>query len=67
MSDGIPTRDVTLREMVTLLAYMKDADVFRWHQTSYVTSDGSIQAGETLRVTMGQARNELNIETARQV
>lgn len=60
--DGQETRLVTLREMVEHLSYLGDDETFRWYQTSRVAPDGSIRAGETLRVTMRQARLELRID-----
>lgn len=54
-------KNVSLREMVEHMGHMKDSDAFRWFQDSYVASDGSIHAGDTLLVTMGQARVELGI------
>ena len=58
----IPIREVSLKEMVERMKGYRDDETFRWFQTGYVSSDGSIHAGETLRVTMAQARKELGIE-----
>lgn len=53
--------NVSLRVMVERMGHMKDSEAFRWFQDSYVASDGSIHAGDTLLITMGQARAELGI------
>ncbi len=45
----VPTRDVTLREMVEAMSRYKDEETFRWFA----------KEGENLRVTMKQARAEL--------
>lgn len=55
------SRRVTLAEMVDAMNHVDDEAPFRWFQDSYVASDGSIHAGETLLVTMGQARKELGV------
>lgn len=58
--DGRPAhKDVTLREMIEAMAASKDDETFRWYQTSKVGSNGVPQPGPTLRVSMGQAREEL--------
>lgn len=57
----IPTLTVSLKEMVEAMAASADDETFRWFQTSYVQPDGSIHYKETLRVTMGQARAELDV------
>lgn len=55
------TRDVSLREMLEAMSRQPADTVFRWYQTSHVASDGSIQAGETLRVSMAQARKDVGL------
>lgn len=52
-------KDVSLREIVQAMAKSPDSEVFRWFQDSYVGSDGRIQAGVTMRLTLGQLRKEL--------
>lgn len=55
-------REVSLRELVDAMAKYADDETFRWFQMSYVGQDGSVQAGDTLRVTMAQVRAELVIQ-----
>lgn len=55
-----PTSD-TLRDLVDAMNHLDDSVPFRWFQDSYVSSDGSIHAGRTYCVTMGQARAELGV------
>lgn len=54
-------RRCTLREMVERMSHVRDDEPFRWFQDSHPRSDGGINAGETLLVTMGQARRELGL------
>lgn len=51
-----PMRDVSLVELVRAMADIPDEAVFRYYQTSWVASDGSIHPGETLRLTVGRLR-----------
>lgn len=59
--DDVETRIVSLKEMVEAMGASSDDDTFRWFQTSYAQPDGSIHHKETLRVTMRQARAELDV------
>lgn len=61
VSAPVKTREVSLREMLEAMARQSDDQPFRWYQTSSVARDGSIQADETLVVTMAQARRDLGI------
>jgi len=54
-------RDVTLREMIEAMAALPDDAVFRWFQTSRPDPEITAEAGELLRVTMGQVRRELGL------
>lgn len=58
MSDS---NNVTLAQLVDLMNHLDDDETFRWFQDSYVASDGSIHAGPTYRVSMGQARADLGV------
>lgn len=58
MNSGCLTRDVSLREMIRAMDHLPDDAAFRWFQSSYTASDGSVHPSDTLRVTMGQARQE---------
>lgn len=58
MSEPV-TRDVSLREMLEAMAAYPDDATFRWFQTSIVNARGEPQATDTLRVSMGQARQEI--------
>ena len=57
--DDVVTREVSLKEMVEAMSKEPDETTFRWFQTSYIGDRGQICAGDTLRVTMAQARREL--------
>lgn len=59
MNSGPPIRDVSLREMLEAMAHYRDDETFRWFQTSTIGSQGTVQATDTLRVSMGQARREV--------
>ena len=60
----IPVREVSLREMLEAMAHMRDDETFRWYQTSKIQPDrGWHECKDTLRVTVGQARRELGIQT----
>ncbi len=56
---GPPIRDVTLRELLEVMAKYPDDATFRWFQTSIVGSDGVPRPTDTLRVSMQQARLEV--------
>lgn len=56
---GPPIRDVTLREMLEAMVHYRDDETFRWFQTSTIGPQGTAQATDTLRVSMGQARREV--------
>lgn len=55
-----PIRDVTVAELLEAMAKRPDDEVFRWFQTSSVSIDGEPQAGETMRLTIGQLRKEFS-------
>ena len=56
---GPPIRDVSLREMLEAMAHYRDDETFRWFQTAAMGPQGTAQATDTLRVSMGQARLEV--------
>jgi hypothetical protein len=45
--------------MLEAMAHYRDDETFRWFQTSTIGSQGTVQATDTLRVSMGQARREV--------
>lgn len=53
--------DVSIKEMLEAMSRYKDEDTFRYYQISWVGQDGMTVAGNTLRVTVGQARKELGL------
>ena len=60
---NLPTKQVSLREMVLAMGHMADDEVFRWFQDSEVIpSHGWHRPTVTMVVTMGQVRQELEIE-----
>jgi hypothetical protein len=54
-----PIRDVSLREMLEAMAHYRDDETFRWYQTSKINARGEPDATDILRVSMGQARQEV--------
>lgn len=54
-----PIRDVSLREMLEAMSHYRDDETFRWYQTSKINARGEPDATDILRVSMGQARQEV--------